>query len=125
MPESTVAAPPAAPAPQKPDAAPKVDAALAEKAKTAAAPADKSAEKAVSRALKVAIPDIGDVDIPEEDAVALLAEFARLNTDDYKAKKELKELEVALEDDEKLAAFLQRKGKDPGKLSEAMLKRVL
>lgn len=118
MPESTVAATPAAPVPPKSEPASKADV-DADKAESA------PAEKLAPRTLKVPVPDIGDVDISEDEAREMLGQFAKLNAEDYKAKKELKELEAALDDDAKFEAFLKKKGKSPEKLAEALLKKHL
>jgi multidrug efflux pump subunit AcrA (membrane-fusion protein) len=102
------AAPTEAPSAASPAAAPKGDAKAVE-------------TKPEPRKFKVALPDLGEVDLPENDVIELVQRFASGKYEDFKAKKQLAELEPAFDDEAKLEELLRKRGKDPAKLAEAWL----
>lgn len=104
MPESATAAPAAAPA--APPAA-------SDAVQSPPAPAK----------LKLKSQKFGDLELPEADVVSALERFAALGEDDFKAQRQLKEIESHFADEGKLAELLTKRGLDPTEWAEKILSK--
>ncbi len=81
--------------------------------------------KTEARKLKIPIPDVGEVDLDETEAIALLSQFGKARHDDFKGKKEAEEYKAKLSDKAKLKLLLKELGHDPAKLGEEWLKEIV